>query len=157
MTVDYYQQLYMNKPYTNFLSHIAVRRYLHNYLTIFKRLRRAPFDQGRGTCIHGKDPDRLQQWLVHVNWMRIIGLSRNQLPFYLYPESKPEIIVSDDLSEYNEEQENVDYLQELIKKTSHHNVNIYSCDLFIIHKQTDNVRPIQFKPYIKITNMLYDR
>lgn len=67
ISVDYYQQLYMNKPYTNFLSHIAIRRYLHNYLTIFKRLRRAPFNQGRGTCIHGKDPNRLQQWLVHVN------------------------------------------------------------------------------------------
>lgn len=88
--------------------------------------------------------------------MRIIGLSRDQLPFYLYPESKPEIIVSDDLSHYNEEQENLDYLQELIKKTSHHHVNIYSCDLFIIHKQKDWAEPIQFKPYIKITNMLYD-
>lgn len=186
--INYYQQLYMNKPYTNFLSHIVVRRYLANYLTIFRYLRRAPYDQARGTCIHGKSPDRLQQWLLHTNWMRIIGLSRDQLPFYLYPDDQSETIVRnwDDFDEewdmdrirqeritqkkLKEEKlekerlrlekaakEHIDYLPELIKKTSHHQVNIYSCDLFVIDNQTTNGKFIKFKPYIKNTNMLYDK
>ena len=127
------------KPYISFKSHIAIRRYLHNYLTIFRRFRRAPFDQARGTCIHGKNPDRLQQWLVHVNWMRIIGLTRDQLPFYLYPD-----------------QETDDYLQELIKKTAHHHVNIFTCDLFIIEPCLSQPNVVPLKSYIQITNMLYE-
>lgn len=140
-TQNYYQQLCSHKPYISLRSHIMIRRYLYNYSTIFKRFRRAPYDQNRGTCIHGKNPDRLEQWLVHVNWMRIIGLSRDQLPFYLYPD-----------------QENDDYLQELIKKTAHHHIDIFNCGLFVIDNdicvhQSD----IKFlKPYIKITNMLYE-
>ena len=70
--------------------------------------------------------------------MRIIGLSRNQLPFYLYSY-----------------EETTDYIEELIKKTAHHHVNIDNCDLFIIKKQPDLTLP-PLKPYIKITNMLYD-
>ena len=138
-TQNYYQQLGVYKPYISFKSHIAIRRYLHNYLTIFRRFRRAPFDQARGTCIHGKNPDRLQQWLVHVNWMRIIGLTRDQLPFYLYPD-----------------QENDDYLQELIKKTAHHHVNVFTCDLFIIEPCLSQPNVVPLKSYIQITNMLYE-
>ena len=147
-TQNYYQQFCHHKPYISLRSHIVIRRYLNNYLTIFSKLRRAPYDQARGTCIHGKNPDRLQQWLVHVNWMRIIGLDRHQLPFYLYPDSN--------LNQEN--QENGDYLSELIKKTAHHHIDIFSCDLFVIDNNGDSGHSniIPWKSYIKITNMLYE-
>lgn len=82
--------------------------------------------------------------------MRIIGLTRDQLPFYLYPETQ---LLGQEQDGF---QQKPDYLQKLIEKTSHHHVNIYTCDLFIIEKNLDSSVYPEFKPYIKITNMLYD-
>lgn len=86
-----------------------------------------------GTCVHSHDTFSLYVWLDHVNWMRIIGLKREELPYYCYEPDQ-------------------DYIIPLAQRA---NYSVYTTDLFVIQKQNYVANPRSHLVINKITG-LYD-
>lgn len=112
--------------------HMGIRRYLLGYRTKWYNYRRYPYNYGLGTCIHSINPISHYIWLDHVNWMRIIGLKKEQLPYYSYNQQE-------------------DYLAPLSKNNSPMN---YGTGVFVINTNMGVANPRSY-PHIDKTTMLY--
>lgn len=112
--------------------HMGIRRYMLGYRTKWYNYRRHAYDYGLGTCIHSINPISHYLWLEHVNWMRIIGLKREQLPYY----------------NYNQQE---DYLIPLSKKTP---LIYYDAGVFALDTPMGVANPRSY-PHIDKLTMLY--
>lgn len=112
--------------------HMGIRRYLLGYRSKWHSYRRYPYNYGLGTCIHSVNPISHYIWLDHVNWMRIIGLKKEQLPYYSYNQQE-------------------DYLTPLTKLSSPMS---YGTGVFVISNEVGIANPRSY-PHIDKTTLLY--
>lgn len=125
-------QLHGRSIHSILRRHMGIRRYLLGYRTKWYNYRRYPYNYGLGTCIHSINPISHYIWLDHVNWMRIIGLKKEQLPYYSYNQQE-------------------DYLIPLSKISSPMN---YGTGIFVINTSMGVANPRSY-PHIDRTTMLY--